>query len=142
MEFEDEADYVESDIWYHGRREELPFQGGRPIFFADKRDDVELWANDGVVVTARINTKKPAFEDKLLKLAEELGLDDVFSDDSEFPDVSTYLYDERVRQRLDEEGYDCYRGEDGFLYVTVVWNPDLIEVLSIDPWNAPATPSP
>lgn len=142
MEFENSDDDVESDIWYHGRREALPFNRDRPTFFADKRDDVELWASDGVVVTARINTIKPAYEDKLLQLADELGLEDVFSEDSEFPDVSTYLYDERVRRRLDEEGYDSYRGEDGFLYVTVVWNPDLIEVLSIDPWNAPATPSP
>jgi hypothetical protein len=136
------ADDVTEDLWFHGRDQDPVFNEDQPAFFAAERDDVEMWAGrGGVVLTAKLAVVKPAGEEALMRIAEEMGLEDVFDEEySDFPDVSSYLYDERVRRRLEEEGYDSYRGEDGYLYVTVVWNPDLIERISLEPyWGAAVT---
>lgn len=132
---------LEDDLWYHGRDVDPVFDADRPAFFATSREDVEMWAaRGGVVLTARLAVTNPAREEVLLTLAEEMGLPDVFDEDfSDFPDVSSYLYEPRVRRRLEELGYDAYRGEDGYLFVTVVWNPDLIQTVSLEPWDRPGT---
>jgi hypothetical protein len=71
-----------------------------------------------------------------MEIAAELGLPDVFSEDfTDFPDVSTYLEDPQVRRKLEERGFDSYVGEDGYLYVAVVWNPELIRKLTVSPFN-------
>lgn len=129
---------MSEEIWFHGRSEEPTFDDDRPAFFAPERTDVEMWASGGVVLSARLSNVKPAGETALMRIAEELGLQNVFDEKfTDFPDVSTYLYDERVRRRLEEEGFDSYEGEDGYLWVTVVWNPALIEAVSVDPWDEP-----
>jgi hypothetical protein len=130
---------VMEELWFHGRDRDPVFNEDQPAFFAAERNDVEMWAGrGGVVLTAKLAVVKPAGETVLMRIAKELGLEDVFDDEfSDFPDVSTYLYDERVRHRLEQEGYDSYRGEDGYLFVTVVWNPGLIERVSLEPWGAP-----
>lgn len=119
---------LEDDLWY-----QPVFDADRPAFFATSREDVEMWAaRGGVVLTARLAVTNPAREEVLLTLAEELGLPDVFDEDF-------VLYEPRVRRRLEELGYDAYRGEDGYLFVTVVWNPDLIQTVSLEPWDKPGT---
>jgi hypothetical protein len=129
------------EFWFHGRDQDPVFDEDRPAFFATERDDVEMWAaRGGVVLTAKLAVVKPVGEEVLMRIAEDMGLENVFDEAfSDFPDVSTYLYDERVRRRLEEEGYDSYQGEDGYLFVTVVWNPSLIERISLEPWDAADT---
>lgn len=124
--------------WFHGRPEEgVAFDADRPAFFASERDGVELFAGEeGFVTTVRIKSIKPASEQVLLELADELGLPDVYGEDfTDFPDVSSHLERPEMRRRLDELGYDSYVGEDGYLYVAVVWNPSLIDVVSLDRFN-------
>lgn len=88
----------------------------------------------------QLDVRNPIDGIALRDLALEMGLEDVFDEGfSDFPDVSSYLYNERVRRKLEELGYDSYRGEDGYLWVTVVWDPDRIRVLSHCPYGVSNT---
>lgn len=130
-----------TDMWYHARKIPIVgFSDDTPAFFTDNNDDLTLWAGtDGYVVTAELAVSRPVGEAELHRIALELGCDDCFDPDfADFPDVSSYLYDARVRRRLEELGYDGYRGEDGYLWVTVVWNPAAIRITSHETYAPPA----
>ncbi|NTF17327.1 hypothetical protein G6L37_02625 [Agrobacterium rubi] len=125
-------------MWYHGRPEEtMEFDEDRPAFFSHEREPIGFFAGaDGYVLEAEIMSSSPCGETDLMAIAKELGLPDVFDEDfSDFPDVSTYLENPLVRRRLEEMGFDSYAGEDGYLYVAVVWNPDLIRKISVSPFS-------
>lgn len=124
--------------WFHGRNNSgCVFDPDRPAFFAHERDGVEMFAGrSGMVTTARIISHRPATEDVLTKFATELSLPDVYGEDfTDFPDVSSYLEYPEMRRMLEDNGYDSYVGEDGYLYVAVVWDPSRIEIISTDPFN-------
>ena len=123
--------------WFHARSVPVEsFGADQPAFFAERLEDLEMWGEGGHVVEAEIRCDHPVRDLQLHEIALGLGLPDVFDPDfSEFPDVSSYLYDRRVRRILDERGFDGFAGEDGYLFVTVVWNPDQIAVLSHRPFD-------
>ena len=124
--------------WFHGRSEpDMIFDEDRPAFFSHEREGVEFFAgSEGFVLEAELLSVSPCRENHLMEIAAELGLPDVFSEDfTDFPDVSTYLEYPQVRRKLEERGFDSYVGEDGYLYVAVVWNPDLIRKLTVSPFN-------
>lgn len=130
-----------SDTWYHARCEPITsFSADRPAFFTDNDDDLSLWSGkEGFVVKADLRIANPIGDIELHKLALEMGLEDCFNGEfSEFPDVSSYLYNPDVRRRLESLGYDGYQGEDGYLWVSVVWNPAQISVLTHEPYIHPA----
>lgn len=125
-------------VWFHGRSaSEMVFDDDRPAFFAHEREGVEFFAGrEGFVLEAELMSVSPCRENHLMEIAAELGLPDVFSEDfTDFPDVSTYLEYPQVRRKLEERGFDSYVGEDGYLYVAVVWNPDLIRKMTVSPFN-------
>lgn len=126
-----------SRVWYHGRPvAEMDFEQDRPAFFSCEREGVEMFARrDGFVLEAEILSVSPCRENDLMAIARELGLPDVYDEDfTDFPDVSTYLEDPRVRRILEARGFDSYVGEDGYLYVAVVWEPDLIRKMTVGPF--------
>ncbi len=125
-------------MWFHGRPDtEMGFDGDRPAFFSWEREGVEMFAGrNGFVLEAELLSASPCGEQDLMTIARELGLPDVFDPDfTDFPDVSTYLFDARVRRMLEHRGFDSYVGEDGYLYVAVVWNPELIRKLTVSPFS-------
>ena len=123
--------------WYHGRKDaDMEFEADRPAFFSADRDGVELFSGrDGHVLEAEIMSVSPCREEHLLAIAEALGLPDVYDEEfSDFPDVSTYLEYPEVRRVLESRGFDSYVGEDGYLWVCVVWNPELIRKVAVGPF--------
>ena len=125
-------------IWFHGRQSEnMAFDIDRPAFFTCEREGVEMFSGrQGFVLEAELLATHPCRETDLLTIASELGLPDVFSDDyTDFPDVSTYLENPDVRRELEKRGFDGYVGEDGYLYVVIVWDPDLIKTISVNPFS-------
>lgn len=130
-----------TETWFHARKDPIThFSPDTPAFFTDNDDDLSLWSGkDGFVVTADIKLANPIGDLALHKLALEMGLEDCFDEEfSDFPDVSTYLYNPDVRRRLEALGHDSYQGEDGYLWVTVVWDPNLISILSHEPYLHPS----
>lgn len=130
-----------SEIWYHGRVHEIAgFDPDRPAFFAKLREEVEPFVGPhGYVVEARITVHRPIDGDALLKLAEEMGLEDVYAEDYDgFPGPSDHLYDSRMRRRLEQLGYDAFMDNDGYISAIVVWDPSKIEILSQEPFEAPS----
>lgn len=55
--------------------------------------------------------------------------------------MSSYLEYPQMRRKLEELGYDSYVGEDGYLYAAVVWDPELIAMVTVGPL-AEVEPSP
>lgn len=122
-----------TETWYHARKEPIEaFAPDTLAFFTVNDDDLSLWAGkSGYVVTADLLISNPIGDLALHKLALEMGLEDCYDEAfSDFPDVSSYLYNPDVRRRLENMGYDGYEGEDGYLWVAVVWNPEQIRILS------------
>lgn len=120
------------ETWFHGRRAEIPvFSPDRPAFFASSLEDVSMWAGrGGYVAEAELEVRNPIDDSQLRAIALGMGLEDVYSEGfADFPDVSSYLYNPRIRRKLEELGFDAYRGEDGYLFVTVVWNPAQIRIV-------------
>ncbi len=130
-----------AEAWFHARKDPIEyFSPDTLAFFTDNDEDLSLWAGrSGYVVTADLQTDNPIGDLALHKLALEMGLEDCFDGEfSDFPDVSSYLYNPEVRRRLEELGFDSYQGEDGYLWVTVVWNPEQIRILSHEPYVLPS----
>ena len=140
---------VSDSTWHHGRPDEsVGFDPDRPAFFASDQEDCGFFAGDlGHQIEARLRIDNPIDEGALLKLAAEMGLEDVYAEDFDgFPGATTHLFDSRVRRRLEDLGYDGYVDIDGYILAAVVWDPSRIEIVGHRAWAdrepAPAAMAP
>ena len=74
-----------TDYWYHAREtDNFSFDQDRPAFFSADCEDLSLWTGkDGYVATAVLDVTNPVDDLELRKIALDIGLEDVFSEDFE-----------------------------------------------------------